>query len=542
MKRKIIALLTAALLLLGIFPAAAAEPLTDGFINPPADITIHKSDITPEKAAEEAAFCAKVINASADSSGEIRHYSYNDAVNLSEAVPFYDIYGNVLCYHFTYTTEGEVPLCGYVVISAHSDMPVLCEYGYGESPYKPQDGERILYINAWEYYTQRADGKYTDRFGIIRDARYVESDFIYFYEYRAWMYANDYDYILEIKELNAGLGGAAEQAAKEPGLIEKIKAFFRYIIGFFEKYMQYALFDLYYNSDSSEERMNEIQLNVLGFAAQNDCYLAESRFIDKKNLVPQPQDYYAGDYDVGSGICGAVSWMMLLGYYRDGRGYTNIPDDKTMFSDLIKIFDEITEKISPISSLADDICELISEKTELSVSSFDNSYEVIYALDAGIAQYLYNLGYKELAYNCIRNINFSIPVLTPAANAVLLRDVRSEIAEWLYKQTDGKLNVFSCVKQSASAIADRSLERGEPIVIGNWVSFSDQSYTNHYFLGTGYFKLRFDCKDGDNAVFTGEKTILEIFDTWGDDHSAFVDWDVLKSTSLYDVNSLASLG
>lgn len=297
----------------------------------------------------------------------------------------------------------------------------------------------------------------------------------------------------------------------------------------------------------------EVEKALNEYCEEHNCTVKEVYRADKDYFVPNKQRYFSDGAPVGDGVCGVASWEMLLGGYRDMGILPVLPDDITMYREIMAIMDDITDELVPkiqrvigasypfieeyVNPVLSDVAGMYIDKD----FSF-NSYEVLGTLDVGIAMYLQQYGYTEYARRVLSNITIGIPVLSPVNRAVFMRDIKNTVSDWLYKKTDGKLNLPTGLGSAVPDTVLRSLERGEPAIIGCWTSLlGDDDLTNHYFVAVSLFKVTGEVKLSDSKSVPIERNLIEIYDTWDDNSVELVDFDALFNTTLSDANSLALL-
>ena len=334
-----------------------------------------------------------------------------------------------------------------------------------------------------------------------------------------------------------------------------LKKLFEYVIAVLKRFCGYVL-NGYISFPTGWDKVtadDKVEKAVIEYCNENNCTLEEVYRADKDYFVPNKQRYFSDGAFIGDGVCGVASWEMILGGYRDMGILSALPDDLTMYREIMSIMDDITDELVPIlQKIVADCYPFIEEYLNPVLSSVAgvhidkdftlNSYEVLGTLDVGIAMYLQQYGYTEYAKRVLSNITVGIPVLSPVTRAVFMRDIKNTVSAWLYKKTDGKLNLPTGFGSTTSDTVLRSLERGEPAVIGCWTSLlGDDDLTNHYFVAVSLFKVKGELKLSDSTSVPFERNLVEIYDTWDNNSVELVDFDALYHTTLSDANSLSLL-
>lgn len=383
---------------------------------------------------------------------------------------------------------------GYIVISLDATVPYLSQIGLGDAP----AAETIL-LSA-------------------PDVQTVEE-------------AN------ENQKNNVNLLAALEEM-KTMSLADRFQWLFDQIV----YRLRYYLGDIWYGFEFDAESANRaVEETIREFAAANGSVVTKSWTVDKTFCVPHRQSYFFQSEEYYDGICGIAAWEMLLAYYRDGCGYTNLPDDHTMYKELMVIMDDLTERVLGGLDFLNDLNDIVTKYTDYYIPHNIRAHEIIGTLDAGIAMYLYQKGYPEAAANVLQNLSINIPLLTSAKRIALFSDLQAQLADWIYAETDGKISYLTGLANSAEDIIVRSLKRGEPVVIGNWFSLDEHSFTNHYFTAVGLYNIEGSIALSDSLSFDFNRQFIEVYDTWTDYGSAFIDLDNLMLKSMGNANSIADL-
>lgn len=254
--------------------------------------------------------------------------------------------------------------------------------------------------------------------------------------------------------------------------------------------------------------------------------LKESSVLDKTFMVPHSQQYYQPG--VPGGICNKAAAMMLLSFYRDGKGYANLPDDQTMYTQISVMYDSMTQDLSGFF------------KNPFLNEQFDTtqSYEMLGTFEMGLAYYLFSKGYKDAAQNVINNVSCSIMRVPDKFSNSILKMLMSYFSTWLVQQTNGELALDTNIKANTNNAILNSLKKGEPVIIGCLTALGNDIYSVHYFVGVGYYRMNFNIKFGTRTLCSFNKEYVEVYDTWGQT-SSVVNWTVFKNTAIYSSVSMA---
>lgn len=453
----------------------------------------------------------------------------NDLVELGpdftllEGRELYNIDDETAFYNFDFESTADKDLKGYITVSVNPDLPFVMEQEFSPSPYKGENIVKTYYISPMLYFNETADGKYSSNDGEAVDFSQIEEGFKNYSDYRTGLYLKNYSFIQGVvKENNQTL--SAIKQAKAEGFWTDFN---------FESIKAYIVDLLYYYLGSIMRTADLAQVNAAVEAfiknhAGEGYTLSFSSIVDKNYMVPRRQSYY--ETNVGNGICGKASSMMALAFYRDGRGFTALPDDTAMYAQLSEIYDDIT---SYFSFFFED--EFVSDEMGLS-----ESYEMLGTLDMGLAYYLYSKGYEVAAQNVIDNACFSITMVPDAVSNALMSALKIAMSKWLFEKTNGELTFITAVTSKANDVIINTIKKGEPVVIGSLASIGCDMYSNHYFPGVGYYKMVYDYKINNKTIYSLTKEYVEVYDTWGS-NSSIVNWSVFKSTALYSATSLAEV-
>ncbi len=423
-------------------------------------------------------------------------FSFGKDFTLSHSEEISDETGDTIALAFEISSSTSNRQ-GYVVLSLDSEVPVLAQIGLGEIPAP----ESVVLVDSDEL--------------------------------------NEEQKSLALQE-NALLIDAVEEIEQkdELSLTEKLERLIEKI----ENYFKYYLFSFWYGDDWDAESANrDVEAHIREYAAENGSVLTGKYTVDKNYCVPNTQSYFFGSEEYYDGICGVAAWEMLLGYYRDGLGYDKLPDDKTMYIELMAIMDDITEKVLFGLDFLSDLNDIVTEYTDYYIPHDIRAHEIIGTLDAGIAIYLNSKGYTEEAKNILKNLSINVPLLTSAKRALMLSDLKARLADWIYEETDGKLRCQAIISRSAEDTVVRSLKRGEPVVIGNWFALDETRFTNHYFTAVGLYEIEGEIELADGISFKFSRKLVEVYDTWRNNGSAFIDLDNLTLKAAYNANSIADL-
>lgn len=442
---------------------------------------------------------------------------------LLDTKTFYNVKDEAAFYNFNYESTAQEDLKGYITVSVNSDLPYVMDNKLSPSPFDDANIAKTYYISPLQYYNKMADGTYLNQAGEKADIGQVENSFNDYNQYRADLYTQN----------PAFIQGVAAENIQTLSAINDIKASDFWSDFSFEKINDYLLVLLNYFIDSIWHNGDIAKINaaveeIIKNHAGEGYSVSYSSVVDKNYMVPQYQSYY--ETNVGDGICGKASSMMALAFYRDGRGYSNLPDDHTMYSELSAIYDEMTQYFSFFFGNT-------YVKDEIGLSE---SYEMMGTLDMGLAYYLYSKGYVDAAKNVIDNVCFSITMVPDAVSNTLMAILKVAMSKWLQEKTDGNLSFITAVKSRANDVIINTLKKGEPVVIGSLAAIGCNWYSNHYFAGVGYYKMESDVKVGNKTVYKLYKEYVEVYDTWGHE-SSVMNWTVFRSTALFSATSLADI-
>lgn len=507
MFKKILAALLAAVMIFGTacIGASAAEPAY-------SEQTLSRAE------ARRVAlyYVASSEPMSFDGAGEVR---VGADFSLSQGVGLYGAGDEerFVCYTFTGTLDPAVE--GYIVVSLSDDMPYVVECAAGECPFTAEGTDKVYYISPLEYYTARG-GEYFNREGVSVSPKAVDAALAAYEEYRRDLAYSEREFADTVRAENAAALKEIDWA-----LVKELLSDPQKLRDFILELLRYFMGAVTHNGTPDE--INALVEEFVKESAGEGYTLSESYAVDKNYMIPRRQRYY--EEDVGNGICGKVSSMMMLAYYRDGRGF-NLPDDETMFAEFSAIYDDIDEYYAFFFK-----SDFINNKVGLNYS-----FEMLGTLDMGLAYYLYTKGYKAEAQNVIDNMRFSITLIPDSVNDALLTALRGILSRWLKEHTDGELKLTTECVYTPEQVLTASLAKEEPVLIGCLAAIGDSTFSNHYFAGVGYYKFTREVKLWDRTVATREKEYVEVYDTWAH-RSSVMSWSVFKCTALYSVNSLAKL-
>ncbi len=445
----------------------------------------------------------------------------DDDFTLSGATPLYNNKDEMRFYCFDYAfSDGET---GYIVVSIRSDLPYVMEQGVGSNPYCADNIKKVYYIGPMNFFLVTNDGDILDFNGdkVTTDA--VNASFDEYEDYRNDLLKSNSGIIEDITDENSSMVRTLNKI-KLKGLLKNFTK--ENLIAYVEDICDYWI-----GSKSREkdfDKVNSALEQIVRDDAGDGYYVCESGVVDKTYMVPKRQGYY--ETNVGNGICGKASFMMSLAYYRDAGICPKLPDDETMYSELCKIFNDI-----------DDYFQIFFKNdTVNSKLGIRSSFEILGTLDMGIAYYLYSYGYRDLAQNVIDNMRFSVTMVPNGISEFLLTLVRNIFNVWLRDRTNSELKLTTNKKINPADVIRQSLLKKEPVVIGCLASIGCDTYSNHYFAGVGYYKMKTERTIFGFNTLPEYKEYVEVYDTWGE-YSAVISFTVLKATALYSVNSLAKL-
>lgn len=255
--------------------------------------------------------------------------------------------------------------------------------------------------------------------------------------------------------------------------------------------------------------------------------IVSASVVDKNVMIPRSQQYYQPG--VPGGICNKAAAMMILSFYRDGKGFTALPGDETMFAEISAVYESITQAYPAF----------FTNKLVNGLLDVRHGYEMLGSFEAGLAYYLYSKGYAEAAQNVLDNMACAIAAARGQAGNALLLAVASYFSGWLNEQTLGALSMPVSARQAPGDVIERSLRQGEPVIIGCMLAAGNDIYWVHYFVGVGFYQTRAVFGSGRLARSLA-KDYVEVYNTW-DSTSSVVDWTVFKNTALYSSVSAADL-
>lgn len=411
------------------------------------------------------------------------------------------------------------------------------------------EGGKLYYCSYYgTFWMLDADGTITDEDGVVCSREQMNATFV---KARAEQQARREREELEDMVENTESVHDFLVNGKKLG----IKKIFDYILGLLKRFCAYVLNDwVRFPSGWDKTGANAaVDDAVREYCEENNCTVKEVYRIDKDYFVPNRQRYFSDGEYVGDGVCGVASWEMILGGYRDMGILADLPDDITMYREIMDIMDGITEELIPkVRAVISRNSFLVDKVVNPVLSNFSDvyldddiefeAYEVLGALDIGIAMYLNQYGYTEYARRVLANLTIGVPVLTPARRALFMREIKNTVSGWIYRKTDGKLNLPTGMGSAVPDTVIRSLERGEPAIIGCWMSvLGDDDLTNHYFVAASLYKVETELKINDKKSVIVERNLIEIYDTWDNNSVELVDFDAMFNTTLTDANTLALL-
>lgn len=441
---------------------------------------------------------------------------------LTGTHPLYNGTDEIAFYNFDFQSTAHNNLKGYITVSLNTDLPYVMEHRFSACPYSGNGVEKTYYISPMIYFTKAADGTYRNQNGKTVKYADVKDCFNDYKAFRTSLYSKNSTLINEVTNDNAKLMSAVVKIESK----NFFSILYHEIYQYFLNLLDYFVGTFEHTGDISQ--INTAVEDIIKKDAGDGYKVTCSYTVDKRYMVPQYQYYY--QEDIGSGICGKASSMMALAFYRDGKGYTALPDDKTMYAELSAIYDDITDKFSIFF-------ENKYINNELGISQ---SYEMLGTLDMGLAYYLYSKGYKDAARNVIDNACFDITMVPDAVCYSLMQGLRAAMSGWIAEKTNGELSFTTSVKAKASDVIINSLKKEEPAVIGCLTAIGCDMYSNHYVAAVGYYKADYPYQLNGKTLFTLSKEYVEVYDTWWYE-SSVIDWSVFKSTAMYSSTSLADL-
>lgn len=442
--------------------------------------------------------------------------AHDGVFRIIDTVPLLNIHGETECYDFAFADDrGDAR--GYIIVSRDTALPLVTQWGFGESPYAIRDNENIYYINPLVWYRKHADGSYTDRTGKPCAQEAVKESFEH-YKDTGTSSGADSKAAAEVAAQNTALLSAIDdiKATAVPDIKD-----FKGLLAYITDLLQYYVGWVWHGGDIAQT--NAYVENLIRDHAGDGYEVSESVVTDKTYMLPKRQSDYHNYLE--SGICGKASSMMTLSFYRDAMGFDALPDDVTMYAEFSALYADINERFAFFFENP-----FINDELGLS-----QSYEMLGTLDMGLAYYLYQKGYIAAAQNVIDNAGFSVTMVPDAFTRALMQVIRRAMSAWIEEKTDGALSFLSAQPLRPREVIVRTLKAGEPVVIGCLTALGDDTFSNHYFAGVGYYRLEYT--GGGRAA---AKEYIEVYDTWGR-HSSVMDWTIFKNTALYSSTSLADV-
>lgn len=441
--------------------------------------------------------------------------------NLLKGRPLYNIKNAVSFYSFNYESTTDEEIKGYITVSLNADLPFVMEQGFGASPFDGENIAKTYYIGPLAHYNQLTDGTYLDQNGNTATYEEVEKNFEAYNAYRAELPVKNSQLTAEVKAENAAVLSAVN-TAKSAGNTE---SGFQKIHDYVLELLWYYIGRMFHNVDI--EQINASVEALIKENAGDGCTVVESSIVDKTTMIPRRQSYY--ELHAGSGICGKASSVMALAFYRDGMGYTALPDDAAIYAELSAIYDAMTDYFG-----------FFFNDPTVNDMGLSESYEMLGTLDMGLAYYLYSKGFEDAAQNVIDNMCFSITLVPQGISNSLMKALRLLLNVWLHEQTSGELTLHTNANSNPDDVIINTLKKGEPVVIGSLAAIGCDWFSNHYFAGVGYYKTECPVKINEVTITTITKEYVEVYDTWGS-HSSVMNWSVFKCTALYSATSMADL-
>lgn len=441
--------------------------------------------------------------------------------NLLKGHPLYNIKNTASFYCFDFESTTNEEMKGYITVSLNADLPYVMEQGFGASPFGGENIIKTYYIGPLSYYNQLTDGTILDQNGNAVTFEEVETTFQAYNAYRAELPVKNSQLIAVVKAENAAVLSAVNMVKSAGNTESGFQKIYDYVL----ELLWYYIGRVFHNVDI--EQINASVEALIKENAGEGCTVTDSRVVDKATMIPRRQSYY--ELHAGSGICGKASCVMALAFYRDGMGYTALPDDAAIYAELSAIYESMTDYFG----------FLFNDPTvnELGLSE---SYEMLGTLDMGLAYYLYSKGYEDAAQNVIDNLCFSITLVPQGISNSLLKAFRLLLSVWLHEQTGGELTFQTNTNNNPDDVIISTLKKCEPVVIGSLAAIGCDWFSNHYFAGVGYYKTECPVKINQVTVTTISKEYVEVYDTWGS-HSAVMNWSVFKCTALYSATSMADV-
>lgn len=505
MKKRLISLALAALLAAGAFTVPASAK------------TRGAAQLSLAAARNIAAFSLASLEAPfAGDAGPQAAWSAGD-ITLLEGQPLYGADGSVGYYCFPFTGS----LDGYITVSLSSDLPYVMEQRFDPSPFDAENITKTFFISPLLYFNLLQDGTYLSPAGNEVPAAEVERVMREYSAYRQSLAAQNPAFVSGVMAENAQLLSAVTKI-KSKAMLSSVGTpeFFQYLLDA----LFYYIGRVRHNTDITQ--INAFVEQLIMDNAGGGYTLVESVVVDKTYMVPRTQHYYE-DY-VGGGICGKASSMMALAFYRDGRGYDNLPADDEMYAQLSGIYDDMTDYFS-----------FFFDNEQVNDLGLGESYEMVGTLDMGLAYYLYSKGYPEAAQHVIDNANSAITMVPDLVSGALMTALKAAMSVWLVEMTDGALTFGTPPVAKAGKVITQTIRQGEPVVIGCLTAIGCDWFSNHYFAGVGYYRLEKALSFG-SSEFKLTREYIEVYDTWGS-HSSVMNWTVFKSTALYCSTSLADI-
>lgn len=505
MKKRLISLALAAVLAAGAFMVPASAKTTGA------------SRLSLASARNIAAFTLASLETPFTGDAGSQTAESNENFALLEGRPLYGADGTVgyYCYPFTGSRDG------YITVSLASDLPYVMEQRFAPSPFESGNIVKTFYISPLLYFNLLTDGTYLSPEGQTVPAAEAGRVMREYSAYRQSLAAQNPAFVSGVMAENAQLLSAVTKI-KSKAMLSSVGTpeFFRYLLDT----LFYYIGRVRHNTDIAQ--INAFVEQMIMENAGESYALVESVVVDKTYMVPRTQWYYE-DY-VGGGICGKASSMMALAFYRDGRGYGNLPADEEMYAQLSAIYNDMTDYFS-----------FFFDNEQVNDLGLSESYEMVGTLDMGLAYYLYTKGYPEAAQNVIDNANSAITMVPDFIAGALMTALKAAMSVWLYEATDGALSFGTPPAARAGTVITQTIRQGEPVVIGCLAAIGCDWFSNHYFAGVGYYRLEKALSFG-SSEFKLTREYIEVYDTWGS-HSSVMSWTVFKSTALYCSTSMADI-
>jgi hypothetical protein len=532
---------------------------------------------------------------------EIISITFKENFNIYEYLPLYNIEEQVVGYRVLFTSTYDERIKGYVVISLGMDLPLVMEYGIGNSIFDDYEIDKIYYYNHFSQYYMLSDGTLLNSSFNEIEVNSMKNDFDLYDNVRKTLYENDYEMIEETITKNKELIGA----------LYKVKN--TYI------FTPLSLLDYFVGNNSI---ITSDDLSYLKQQAGDGFYLDEESLVNRDEIDPLVQSYFTHiDEEVNPlygfavnrhnnvGVCGKTAATTVLMWYHQHYSYYNFASNDSISEHVdgyvdanytkvmnlygdkqtyyhpyygypityyrntveevkkarqIEIINMIVNDSSDYSNRDDfiddtaegeiyrDLTHIYNGITNNLLFFYDNSvvndigiknsFEHVLSLEAGIAIFLANHGTTYRASRFIANININVGYLSNLGlGQSFLNLYIGELTDYVFDETNLSTYFQNPIGPSGKNLMESSLRYGHPNLLGSLYSASDilgnGEYSKHYVTSIGMYKLKKDIKVLGIVVGHDYNDYIQVFDNWNSDETGFIDWDSYKHTTLYSVSS-----